>query len=286
MLASVYFTMVPRDFDPKNPDGTGPFKYQSFTPGVASTFVRNEHYWHSGLPHLDSIVTTNIADETSQVNALQSGQVDVINFLSEVSVAALQAGGMHVNISNTGGWGPFVMRTDQKPFDDVRVRQAFRLIVDRKEMLNQIFGGNSNRQRRVRAPDKGYPKDLPQREQDIDQAKSLLKAAGADSLTVDLVTTPNAPGMIQAAQVFATQAKKAGVNVNVVQQTTTGVLRQLVYLKVPFSQDYWQTGTYMFTAGQALAPGARSTSPCSTTPSTTRCIPRPWHNSTRVSAPT
>jgi len=81
MLASVYFTMVPRDFDPKNPDGTGPFKYQSFTPGVSSTFLRNPNYWHSGLPHLDSVVTTNIADETSQVNALQSNQVDVVDFL-------------------------------------------------------------------------------------------------------------------------------------------------------------------------------------------------------------
>ena len=51
MLASVYFTMVPRDFDPKNPDGTGPFKYQNFTPGVSSTFVRNGSYWRGGLPH-------------------------------------------------------------------------------------------------------------------------------------------------------------------------------------------------------------------------------------------
>jgi len=256
VLPSVYFTMVPRDFDPKNPDGTGPFKYQSFTPGVSSTFVRNPNYWNSGLPHLDSVVTTNIADETSQVNALQSGQVDVIDFLSQGSVAALQAGGMHVNISNTGGWGPFTMRTDQKPFDDVRVRQAFRLIVDRKEMLDQLFGGHGKVGNDVFSMlDKSYPKDLPQREQDIDQAKSLLKSAGADNLTVDLVTTPNAPGMVQAAQVFATQAKKAGVNVNVVQQTTTDYFANS-YLKVPFSQDYWQTGTYMFTAGQALAPGA------------------------------
>jgi peptide/nickel transport system substrate-binding protein len=256
MLSSVYFTMVPRDFDPKNPDGTGPFKYQSFSPGVSSTFVRNANYWHSGLPHLDSVVTTNIADETSQVNALQSGQVDVIDFLSEGSVAALQTGGMHVNISNTGGWGPFTMRIDQKPFDDVRVRQAFRLVVDRKEMIAQLYGGHGKAGNDVFSMlDKSYPTDLPQREQDIDQAKSLLKAAGAENLTVDLVTTPNAPGMVQAAQVFATQAKKAGINVNVVQQTTTDYFANS-YLKAPFSQDYWQTGTYMFTAGQALVPTA------------------------------
>jgi peptide/nickel transport system substrate-binding protein len=256
VLSSGYLTVVPRDFDPKNPDGTGPFKYQSFTPGTSSTFVRNENYWHSGLPHLDSIVTTNMADETSQVNALQSGQVDVVNFLSQGSVAALQSGGMHVNISDTGGWGPFTMRTDQKPFDDVRVRQAFRLIVDRQEMLNQVFGGKGKIGNDVFGIfDKSYPTDLPQRDHDIDHATSLLKAAGADNLSIDLVTTPNAPGMIPAAQVFATQAKKAGVTVNIVQQTPTDYFANS-FLKATFSQDYWQTGPYLFAAGQALAAGA------------------------------
>src|SRR4029077_9956367 len=99
--------------------GTGPFKYQNFSPGVSSTFVRNADYWRSGLPHLDSVVTTNIADETSQVNALQSGQVDAINFLSQGSVAALQTGGMHVNISNTGGWGPVTNAPGPKTLRDV-----------------------------------------------------------------------------------------------------------------------------------------------------------------------
>ena len=251
ILGQMY--MVPRDFDPKRPDGTGPFKFESFTPGVASKFVRNDNYWQSGLPHLDAVVTTNIADETSQVNALQSGQVDVINFLTEGSVAALQAGGMHVNISNTGGWGPFTMRVDQKPFDDVRVRQAFRLVVNRQEMLNQVFGGKGKIGNDVFGIfDKAYPTDLPQREQDIDQAKSLLKAAGQENLVIQLVTTPNAPGMIPAAQVFATQAKKAGVTVNIVQQTPTDYFANS-YLKTTFSQDYWQTQPFLLTAGQALA---------------------------------
>jgi peptide/nickel transport system substrate-binding protein len=252
-LTTVFMNMVPRDYDPKQPDGTGPFKFESFTPGVESKFVRNENYWHNGLPHLDAVVTTNIADETSQVNALQSGQVDVINYLSQGSVAALQSGGMHVVISDTGGWGPFTMRVDQKPFDDVRVRQALRLIVDREEMLNQVFGGKGKIGNDVFGIyDKDFPKDLPQRQQDIDQAKSLLKSAGQQDLVIQLVTTPNAPGMIPAAQVFATQAKKAGITVNIVQQTTTDYFANS-YLKVAFSQDYWPTQPYLVAAGQALA---------------------------------
>jgi peptide/nickel transport system substrate-binding protein len=253
VLSLGYMTVVPRDFDAKNPDGTGPFKYQSFTPGVASTFVRHDNYWRSDLPHLDGVVTTNMADETSQVNALQSGQLDVINFLSAASVTALQSGGMHVNVSNTGGFGPFTMRVDQKPYDDVRVRQALRLMVNRQEMVNQVFGGKGRVGNDVFGIyDKAFPADLPQREQDIDQAKSLLKSAGAQDLVIQLVTTPNAPGMINAAQVFATQAKKAGVTVNIVQQTPTDYFANS-YLKTTFSQDYWQTLPFLVTAGQDAA---------------------------------
>lgn len=145
------------------------------------------------------------------------------------------------------------MRVDQKPFDDVRVRQALRLIVDRQEMLNQVFGGKGKIGNDVFGIyDKDFPKDLPQRQQDIDQAKSLLKSAGQQDLVIQLVTTPNAPGMIPAAQVFATQAKKAGVTVNIVQQTTTDYFANS-YLKVAFSQDYWPTQPYLVAAGQALA---------------------------------
>jgi peptide/nickel transport system substrate-binding protein len=100
--------------------------------------------------------------------------------------------------------------------------------------------------------DKAFPTDLPQREQDIDQAKSLLKSAGAQDLVIQLVTTPNAPGMINAAQVFATQAKKAGVTVNIVQQTPTDYFANS-YLKTTFSQDYWQTLPFLVTAGQDAA---------------------------------
>jgi peptide/nickel transport system substrate-binding protein len=252
-LSLYYINMVPRGYNPKDPDGTGPFKYKSFTPGVESTFVRNENYWQYGKPYLDAIVTSNIADETSQVNALQAGQVDAINFLSAGSVAVLKGSGMNVITSKTGGWDPFTLRVDQKPFTDVRVRQAFRLIPDRPQILKQVFGGNGTVGNDVFGVyDKNFPTDLPQRQQDIPQAKSLLKAAGYSDLTVNLVTLPEAPGMIATAQVFATQAKAAGVTVKITQQTPTDYFANS-YLKTTSSQDYWPTQPYLVAAGQALA---------------------------------
>lgn len=251
-LSFPYFYMVPRGFDPAKPDGTGPFKHQSFTPGVESTFVRNDNYWQSGLPHLDSIVTQNITDESSQVSAFQSGQVDIINALSAGSIAALKSGGSVVKTLESGNWVPFTMNCQAEPFSDVRVRQAFRLIPDRQQMLEQVFGGYGKIGNDVFSPfDPRFPTDLPQRKQDLDQAKSLLKAAGHSDLSIKLTTAPAAAGEIKLAQVFANQAKGAGIDVQI-DQHPVGAFYSDFYLKVPFGMDYGTTQLFLANASQLM----------------------------------
>jgi peptide/nickel transport system substrate-binding protein len=262
MLSYPFFYMVPRGFNPKQPDGTGPFMYQSFTPGVQSTFVRNPHYWQHGLPYLDKIVTTDITTETTQVSALQSGQVDVINYLSAASVTALKGGGYTVHTNKSGGWVPFTQDCDAKPFSDVRVRQAFRLIPDRPQMLEQVFGGYGMIGNDVFSPyDPLFPHDLPQRHQDIPQAKALLKAAGYEGLTVTLYSCPADPGEVQMAEVFATQAKAAGVTVNITQQTVTTFYSKY-YQKVPFAQDYGPSIPFLPNAGALMIGNAALFNAC------------------------
>ena len=103
------------------------------------------------------------------------------------------------------------MAIDMPPFDDVRVRQAMRLIVDRPQMLEQVASGYGFVGNDLYAPfDPGYDHSLPQRHQDIAQAKSLLKAAGHANLSVDLHTTNGAAGMVETATVFANQASGRG----------------------------------------------------------------------------
>lgn len=252
-----YTYMVPEGYNPKKPIGTGPFKLKSFTPGRESTVVRHEQYWDKGKPYLDGIVTTNIGDETAQVNALQSGQVDAINYLTGGSIAALKSGSAKVIISKTGGWLPFTMRVDTDPYTDNQVRQALKLVIDRPQMLNSVFGDNGTIGNDIFATfdPKVDASAFPQRQQDLEKAKSLLKAAGKSDLNVELITTPNAPGMIQAAQVFKTQAAGAGVKVNIVNQPTTDYFAKS-YLKVPFSQDYWPYEPYLVTVSQATIKGA------------------------------
>lgn len=236
--------IVPVGFDPKKPIGTGPFKYQSFTPGQQSVFPKNDNYWRSGEPYVDSLIITEYADETSQVNALLSGQADCIDQLTQASVAALNSGGKKVLISNGAGSVPFTIRLDAPPFSDVRVRQALRLVVDRPQMRESVQGGYGLLGNDIFAIiDPEYDHSFPQRQQDIAQAKYLLKQAGKESMTITLVTAPIRAGAIESATVFKQQAAQAGITVNLDTITSGAFFAKI--LTWDFSQDFWSYSPYI-----------------------------------------
>jgi peptide/nickel transport system substrate-binding protein len=255
-LASYTFGIVPVGYKafPSKQIGTGAYKLKSFTPGQQSVSERNPNYWRTGQPYFDTVTITDFADATAQVNALLGGQIDAMTDVTSSQVQTLKAQQMEVLISNTGGWVPLCMAIDMPPFDDVRVRQAMRLIIDREAMLKQIASGYGRVANDLYAPfDEGYDSSLPQRTRDIAQAKSLLKAAGKEGLTVDLHTTNGAQGMVSLATVFASQAKDAGVTINVKNDPN---YYGSSYLKLPFSVDFWGTRGYLNQVQQGSLPNA------------------------------
>jgi peptide/nickel transport system substrate-binding protein len=238
--------IVPAGYDPKKPVSSGPFVLDSFTPGQQSVFVRNPNYWRSGQPYVDKVTIIDFPDDTARVNALLGGQVDAIDQLPLGQINVVKANqAMRVLESQTGGWLPFTMRVDQPPFDDPRVRQALRLIVDREQMVRQVLGGHGAVGNDMYGRfDPCYPSDVAQRKQDIAKAKELLAQAGKSNLSVELVTAPVAAGTVEAAQVFAEQAKAAGVTINV-RKVDPGEFYGDNYLKWNFAQDFWFTRDYL-----------------------------------------
>jgi peptide/nickel transport system substrate-binding protein len=236
--------IIPEGFDPAKPVGTGPFRFDSFTPGSQSVFKRHENYW-DGAPYLDSLtVIDSFQDATAAFNALQSGEVHVFPDVPLVLLNQVTEGGaIKVLMSEPSKWTPFTMRVDQAPFDDPRVRQAFRLMVDRKQLAKIAFNGHAAVGNDLYSNwSDYYAKDLL-REQDIDKAKFLLKQAGKSDLTVELTTSDVAAGVLQSAQVFARQAKAAGITVNV-KQVTPDVYYGKDYLQWTFAQDYWYCNAF------------------------------------------
>jgi peptide/nickel transport system substrate-binding protein len=249
-----YLYVVPVGFDPKTPNGTGPFKYQSFTPGQRSVFTKNPSYWKAGLPLVDTVTIIDFSDSASLQNALATGVIHGAGALEGPQITALKStSGVQTVVSHTGAITPFTMRVDQAPFNDVRVRQAMRLLVDRPQLINSALNGYATVGADVSSPfDPNYDGSL-HRQQDIAQAKHLLKQAGQENLAVQLVTSPVATGTVAMATVLQQQAKAAGVTINLKTVDPTTFFGPN-YLHWTFSQDFYNYSPYLAQVAQSLLP--------------------------------
>jgi peptide/nickel transport system substrate-binding protein len=186
--------IIPADLDPaewgQTFEGTGPFKLQSFTPQQGATFVRNDAYWGEKAI-VDTVDVRFFAEEAPMVLALQGDEVD---FVEHFSVAGGQAlldnPDVQVIAISTATHRQLHMRTDMEPFTDKRVRQAIGLCIDRQALVDGLWEGRAGiGNDSPFAP--LYPstdQSVPQRQQDLEQARALLADAGAEGITVQLDT--------------------------------------------------------------------------------------------------
>ena len=256
-LASRESNIVPATWTLENAIGSGPFTLKSWTAGQQMEFVPNPNYWGEG-PYVDSLTVIEYPEPTARLNALLSGQIDWAGYMDGAQLQTIQSTpGYAAWQTKNGGWFPFTMRIDAKPFDDARVRQAFRLIADREQLISQAYddlGWPGNDMYAVYDP--GYPTALPQRVQDLEQAKSLLKQAGQENLVVELVCSDGVgAGTVNAAAVLSQQAKGAGVDVKV-KKVDSSIMYGDEYCKWPFAMDYWGTRNYLPQTSMGSTDGA------------------------------
>jgi peptide/nickel transport system substrate-binding protein len=242
-----------------HPVGTGPFEFVSFTPGQQSVFKKNPNYWVTGKPYVDELKFVSISDPTARLNALLSGQIDAMAQLPFQEAKAHQsANDITVLVAPSPQAMMFYMDTKKAPFSDNRVRQAFRLIADRPALIESAISGFGTVGNDIAG--KGLPfydTSLPQRVQDIDKAKSLLKAAGHEKLTVELQTSNIFPGFVESATLFAQQATAAGVTVNLKQEPANAYYNpSLLYLKMAFAETQWPMLSLKYFYLQSLASDA------------------------------
>jgi peptide/nickel transport system substrate-binding protein len=200
------------------PVGSGPFSFVSFEPGRSALLKRNPDYW-DGAPHLDELEFVIANEESARINALLGGQVEYAHDLTPTS-ARSYGGDDRLTLvrSPNSAIQAFAMKLDRPPFDDPDLRTAMFLLADRKQLVDSVLSGEGQVGNDLFG--KGYQyyaDDLPQRTRDLDEAKFLIRKAGAEGLPVTLNTSTAAAGLVEAATVFADQARAAGLNVEVVQ---------------------------------------------------------------------
>ncbi len=223
----------------ENPIGTGPYKLERFDYDGTTVFVVNDDYW-AGPPGLAVIEVIAMADSEARVQALLADQIDFIEELGPEQLAMFEDDPNYViREVPTGYWQNFVMNVTLPPFDDVLVRQAMKLVVDRQEIIDVVLQGHGSMayDHPVWPGDPYFLElDLPQ---DIEKAKELLDEAGyPDGLTVELYVSDIDSFMIPIAVVYKEQAAKAGINVEIKQVPADGFWDQ-VWMVEPFCGSHW-----------------------------------------------
>lgn len=185
----------------------------------------------------------SVKDDFARLNALLSGQTDVMAQVPFTQAKSQLVGDVRLIRSPGVTAQAIYMATDKPPFDDVRVRRALRLIVDRRQLVDvALFGFGTVGNDLYGKGLEYYDDSLPQRTRDLAKAKTLLAEAGHGSgLTLKLQTSTVAPGIVEAATLFQQQAKDAGVDVAISQVDPTSYFDPTRdYLKMPFAQTLWQ----------------------------------------------
>ena len=243
------------DGDPTTQIGTSAYKLDSFEVGVQSIHSRFDDHWR-GKGSFDEVHIIDFADGDAMINALIADQIDCAADIPATAVETLQGQDLGVLNAAGGGWLTIFMAVDIAPFDDVRVRQAMRLIVDRQQMVDQVLAGFGSVANDLFAPlDAAYIGDeLAQRDQDIPAAMALLADAGQANLTVDLLAPNDTAGLPEMIQAFSTMAADAGITVNPV--VMDGSYWGDEYLKRPFGVDYWGTRNFLAQVASSSLPTA------------------------------
>ncbi|MDI6838887.1 MAG: ABC transporter substrate-binding protein, partial [Rhizobiaceae bacterium] len=166
----------------KHPVGTGAFKLAEWTLGQKLVFERNKDYWEPGLPKLDQITFEVGQEPVVALLRLQNGEVDIAgDGIPPAKFLEVKNDPNYAKLIVEGGQlhtGYLTMKTTMKPFDDVKVRQAVNMAINKDRIIRIINGRAVPATQPLPPSMPGYAKDFAGYKFDVDGAKSLLADAG------------------------------------------------------------------------------------------------------------
>ena len=186
----------------KQPAGTGPWKLQSYTPRERLVMVRNDAYWNPARkPKLDSMVLLPMPDESARVAALRGGQVDWIEAPPPDALPNLRKAGFQI-VSNVYPhvWPWHLSRVEGSPWNDIRIRKAANLAIDRDAMKALLGGMMEPARGMVPTGSPWFGKPSFQVRYDLAAAKQLMAEAGyskAKPLKVTAIMSTSGSGQMQ-----------------------------------------------------------------------------------------
>ncbi|WP_341951981.1 ABC transporter substrate-binding protein [Salinibacterium sp. TMP30] len=204
----------------RNPVGTGPFQFVEWVQGDHITVEKNQSYFKAGLPHLDSVTYRFLPVDQSRIDALSAGEIDWADAVPLQQVEALKHDPRFTYVTSAVAGIPdfLALNTTAAPFDDVRVRQAIALAIDRSDIRDVAYLGTGELGlQEVPTGSSWYDETgIFGATPDTVRAKELLAEAGyADGLTVEYLGLSQYPELLKTGQVVRDQLKAIGVDMTI-----------------------------------------------------------------------
>jgi peptide/nickel transport system substrate-binding protein len=196
--------------------GSGPFKLEKLDVEGVTVLVANDDYW-DGPPGVKAVEVYGIAEGEAQTTALLSGQLDFQGVTLDIAQRFEGNDDYKITQVPSGDWSGLVMRTDIPPFDNVALRQAMHLVVDRQELVDLSLSGAGtvSCNSAVMPSDPNVFKDCDPGP-DIEGAKAKLVEAGyPDGFEIDLFASSICQDWEALTEIYQQQAAKAGITVNI-----------------------------------------------------------------------
>jgi peptide/nickel transport system substrate-binding protein len=198
--------------------GTGPFEFVEWVKDDHILLRRNDNYWNKQAgPYLDQIRYRPIPDDTVKLASLQSGEIDVMDYVQPRDVAAVKADKnvVVVDVPSLASFG-YLMNHTKAPFNNKALRQAVVSALDIDQIVKAVWLG-------VGIPSNGpippsswaYDSTIPTEKRDLAKVKAKLAEGGQPSGFTFSVTTNNIPINVQEAEVMQAQLAEAGITMKI-----------------------------------------------------------------------
>ncbi|TLS38641.1 glutathione ABC transporter substrate-binding protein [Pseudalkalibacillus caeni] len=200
----------------QHPVGTGPFKFDSWTPGQEINLVKNDDYWGKKAK-VDQVVFKVIPEDATRIAMVETGEAHIAEPVPVTDVQRIEgSSSMKLNRSEGLGIDYVGFNVQKKPFDDVRVRQAINLATDTDVILEGVYNNVGTKATAPMGPGVwGHNPNLEGYGYDVNKAKELLAEAGYKDGFKTTIWTNDNKARVDLAEVLQSQLKGVGIEAEV-----------------------------------------------------------------------
>src|SRR6266516_2330793 len=226
----------------QHPVGTGPFKWAYWHKGSALKLVRNPYFWQKGKPYLDSVTWTDVPSDNTRELQLKGGQAQVDEFPAWSTVGSLKTTpGVTMNLFNSTRTDYLAFNEQRKPFQDVHVRRAISLAINRAALVKAVLFGNGKPANSLFPPQVPYYQAAtPGLQYNLAQAEQeMAKSSVPHGFSTTILVSSGFSDYLTIATILQSELKPLGINLKIQQLDPNTANTNQQNLKYDMTLTYW-----------------------------------------------